>query len=105
MMFGAGIGVDYHPGSGDLGSGQRLAFVPPEELAMPGCSTRLQGTVPSRAIAGEVMLGMENEYSDPFKKMIGHPSIVQRFNWMVVSSPPPPPPPFFSPRPATDASL
>ena len=101
-----GIGVDYQPGS------VREPFVPPDELSMPGCSERLMGDRPSRGIVGKVhilpnsryhartyshslivyrmfgctykvLLEMEPACSDPFKKMIGHPAITSRFNWIL----------------------
>ena len=69
--------MDYRPGS------VREGFIPPDELAMPGCSKRLMGDQPSRGIVGTVVLEMEPQFSDPFKKMIGHPSLVERFNWIL----------------------
>ena len=71
------IGVDYQPGS------VREDFVPPDELSMPGCSARLMGDKPSRGIVGKVLLEMEPQFSDPFKRMIGHASITERFNWIL----------------------
>jgi hypothetical protein len=50
---------------------------------MPGCSPRLQGALPSKGIVGPVLLGLEPRYSDPFKRMIGHPALAERFNWIV----------------------
>ena len=50
---------------------------------MPGCSERLTGDKPSRGIVGKVLLEMEPEYSDPFKRMIGHPAITARLNWIL----------------------
>ena len=50
---------------------------------MEGCSVRLMGDKPSRGIVGKVLLEMEPQYSDAFKRMIGHPAIASRFNWIV----------------------
>ena len=58
-------------------------FVPPKELSEPDCSQRLFGDKPSVSIAGDALMAMAPEHSAPFKKMIGHPAIVQRFNWML----------------------
>jgi hypothetical protein len=55
-----GIGVDFQPGS------ERAEFIPPAELSMPGCSGRLMGDKPSRAIVGRVLLEMEPQYSGAF---------------------------------------
>ena len=57
--------------------------MPPDELSMPGCSTRLMGAKPSRGIVGKVQLEKEPQFSDPFKRMIGHASITERFNWIL----------------------
>jgi hypothetical protein len=58
-------------------------FVPPKELSEPDCSERLFGDKPSVSIAGDALMAMAPEHSAPFKKMIGHPAIVRRFNWML----------------------
>ena len=70
-----GIGVDFLTGF------VREPFTPPEELAMPACCfEKLFGDKPSPAIVGQQP--MEPCYSDPFKRMIGHPAL-----WLSLSQP------------------
>jgi hypothetical protein len=76
-----GIAVDM-PASG-VPADPAERFVPPPELADPACSDRLKGSLPSRAIGGGALLGMQREHSDAFRRMIGHAAIVRRFNWML----------------------
>ena len=66
-----GIGVDYGVDSDSA----QVEFVPPAELSFPDCSPKLQGTMPSQGIPTETFLAMEPRFSDPFKRMIGHPAI------------------------------